>query len=94
MKTNLNPQVFRDAAARIVTKQNYFCCDSIQLITKNRESSFDKYAPHQAFFQSYFKPKQAYGLGWWSEGEVEARALALLLCADILESERKRNRKA
>lgn len=49
---------------------------------------------HQSFFASLFKPEDAYGLGWWDDGELEPRKIALLLCADILESEQAKNKRA
>jgi hypothetical protein len=84
----LNPEVFRRAAVKLRIVYP-FCCDAIQEATNGRERFSNREAPHQAYFESLFKPNLTYGLGWWPEDDRESRLIALLLCAEILESEQK-----
>lgn len=87
---NLKPGVYRRAACKLKKRLRY-CCDAIMHATNFREYWNDGGAPHQAYFGALFKP-ESYGTGWWEDDDRESRLIALLLCADILESEQKSTR--
>lgn len=94
--SKLNPEVYRRAAVRILVQRELYSCYAIK-----RECLPDwvRYFSHKDFFSLLFRPASfkeiASEFNWWSDHEhhCEARALALLLCADILESEQKAQRK-
>jgi hypothetical protein len=89
MDINLDPQVFRDAA-EIVRQYRVGCCYAITSACGWDAVRTDVYLD---FVMVFFKPKQvSLDEFWWLEGETEPRLIALLLCADILESEQKAQR--
>jgi hypothetical protein len=83
MNTNLNPQVFRDIAAKILSGEERFCCLAITFLVRDER--------YNQFLASVFKPSGHKSSDpWWSEfsdyNAREARILALLLCAEMCKS--------
>lgn len=81
--TKLNPQVFRDAAEKVVSKTEGFACAALESLAG--ECAIPDYLD---FLSVHFKPETLraddswWGLPWEYE-EREARILALLFCAEM-----------
>jgi hypothetical protein len=94
MKTaTLNPEVYRRAAARILERKELYSCHAIA----NQTRSFQSKQNHRDFFSEVMHPSlgERFSAGcWWDDYRYREnpRAIALLLCADILESEQKAQR--
>jgi hypothetical protein len=93
--SKLNPEVYRRGAARILTQQELYSCRAI----KNQcFPDWASFFAHRDFFSEIFQPVSIKEMGsefnWWNDfhPHSESRTLALLLCADILESEQKAQR--
>jgi hypothetical protein len=82
----LNPEAFREAAQRIAYEQNSGCCFAIAAI-KTTIPLGDYLEFLELFAPGHDRPY------WWAKKDREPRIIALLLCADILESEQKAQRK-
>jgi hypothetical protein len=83
--SKLNPEVYRKAANLILRRFEYCCCHALEATTKAGE---DRLA-YNEYLRLLFKPEDWTRLFWWDIGDLESRVFALLLCADILESERR-----
>lgn len=90
MNTNLDPQVFRDAANN-VSQWEVGCYAALYVASLSEPCALHDYIQ---FFRSMFKPRDVKESPyWWYFSEIEPRIIALLLCADILESEQKGKKK-
>lgn len=87
----LDPDVYREAAELIITYKDSACCNAIAKAVF-RGSSY----PYRKAFARVFRPEFAGGY-WWSTAypytPSDPRIIALLLMADIVESENKSPRK-
>ena len=83
----LDPEVFRDAAERLIEGRRDACCQAIADASADRNVS--EIDDHKRYFAGLFCPEgQSLGTLWWaSRGDQGARVLALLWTADVLESE-------
>jgi hypothetical protein len=91
--SKLNPEVYRRAAGRILERKEIYSCHAIQ---KEARSLLSK-SNHRDFFGEVMRPsfEERFSAGcWWEDWKhrEKPRAFALLLCADILESEQKAQR--
>lgn len=91
---DLNPQLFRKAAAEIAGGYASFACVALNRVTL--ACSPFLYNRYQAFLAELYQPSGYVDGGYWrgkfAAGEPqgrEVRILALLLAADVLESELK-----
>jgi hypothetical protein len=97
--TRLDPRVFERAAGMIANREIRYACDAIWYACGYPDGIWKpKASMHTALFDELFKPpvngsSSKYGLGWWDDGEVMPRAIALDLCALILRDEQRRARK-
>jgi hypothetical protein len=82
MRTKLTSRAFRDAAERIASEQNRYCCDALS--TAQGIDNFTIETPCHILFREAFEPVQKWDrYGWWHPEDREARILALLLCAEM-----------
>lgn len=85
-KTKMDPDVFRNAATAILCSQFSYACYAVSFATHvlaDAEQSI-----YHDCFHRWFKPNQSrLELNWWEPGDKESRIIALLLMADILETE-------
>lgn len=87
----LDPNVYRNAAELIKTGKRPACCSAISMASPTWEQYY-----YTDPFARLFKPEFS-GAYWWSAGygynAREARIFALLLMAEIVESENKPRKK-
>ena len=89
MKTKLNPRIFERAAQLIHDKLEHCCCWSIDSVVWDIEGEDIDTEPYQDFLDKYFNPHNGWAFWWgteWSPHQQEARILALLLCAAMLQN--------
>lgn len=92
----LDPEVYRNAAARIIERKANYCCTALRdiLCPSVPISMLHLHdAKYITRLEKHFRPRH-YGSVWWTyNGEYfcpyEARIFALLLMADIIEYENK-----
>ena len=85
-KTKMDPGVFRNAATAILCSQTSYACYAVCYATHDLTHA-EQWIYHDCF-RRWFKPNQSrLELNWWELGDKESRIIAMLLMADILETE-------
>lgn len=92
MTKKLDPKVFVMAAESIANKTQDYCCLAVYI------SAFDEdpfaTEEYKYFFKENFRTSSPYSLTeWWPPEEKEARIQALLLCAEMVKDENRKNKK-
>jgi len=90
----LDPEVYRNAAEILEEgKDTRFCCWALLFAEFPRHEGTLIKTKHLKAFARVFEPEIHQGI-WWGIQDRESRIIALLLMADMVESENKTVRKS